>query len=81
VLSTVSAHNIHKASQFLKTAMDEEKTLELEAMDIRVIKAPGDLHRKLERLQSKFEYERGTRPTKSELVIELLETHPRTRSL
>jgi len=61
--------------------MNEEKTLELESMDIRVIKAPGDLHRKLERLQSKFEFNRGTRPTKSELVIELLESHPKVKTL
>lgn len=61
--------------------MSEEKTLELEAMDIRVQKAPGELHRKLERLQSKLEFERGTRPTKSDLVIELLENHPKVRSL
>ena len=61
--------------------MSEIKTTELEAMDIRVAKAPGELHRKLERLQSKLEYERGARPTKSDLCIELLESHPRVRSL
>ena len=61
--------------------MTEEKTLELEAMDIRVQKAPGELHRKLERLQSKFEFNRGTRPTKSDLVIELLDTHPKLKNL
>ena len=61
--------------------MSEEKTLELEAMDIRVQKAPGELHRKLERLQSKFEFHRGTRPTKSDLVIELLDTHPKLKNL
>lgn len=61
--------------------MSEEKALELESMDIRVIKAPGDLHRKLERLQSKFEFVRGSRPTKSELVIELLESHPKLKAL
>ena len=61
--------------------MSDEKTLELEPMDIRVQKASGEVHRKLERLQSKLEYERGARPTKSELVIELLETHPKMRSL
>lgn len=52
-----------------------------EDSDIRVVKAPGELHRKIERLRGKVKSETGKLPNKGKLVAELLFTHPKLRSL
>lgn len=51
--------------------------------DIRVPKnlAPKELHDRLEKLQDKIGYKEGRRLTKPELVVELLDTHPKMKSL
>lgn len=49
--------------------------------DIRIPKAPGELHRKLHRLMGRREDQTGLRPTKKDLVVELLFSHPKLKSL
>lgn len=60
----------------VKLQMDE-----VEGRDIRIQKAPEQLHKKLERLISKVGYETGEDITKPDLCIQLLSTHPRIKSL
>lgn len=59
------------------------KVTEAEAHDIRVPKdlAPGELHDKLEKLQGKIKFKEGRTLTKPELVVELLNTHPKMKSI
>lgn len=49
--------------------------------DIRVEDAPATLHFKLAKLMGKRQARSGIRPNKSKLVIELLSTHPKLKSI
>lgn len=52
-----------------------------EDSDIRVPQAPGELHRKIERLRGDHKKRTGKMPNKAKLIVELLFTHPKLRSL
>jgi hypothetical protein len=49
--------------------------------DIRVPKAPGELHLKIYQLMEKRRKKTGKIPNKAKLVVELLTTHPKLKTL
>lgn len=52
-----------------------------EGRDIRIQKAPEELHQRLEKLMGKVQYKEGVDITKPDLCIELLSTHPKVKSI
>lgn len=51
-----------------------------EGRDIRIVNAPEDIHERLERLMGKMR-SKGQRIGKYDLVLQLLDTHPKMKSI
>lgn len=54
--------------------------VKVEGRDLRIVKAPEDIHERLERLIGKMQ-SKGEKITKTHLVLDLLDTHPKMKSL
>lgn len=61
--------------------MTNSQKIEFADTDILIKKAPGELHRKLAKLGGKRKGRTGIEPNKPDLVVELLFSHPKLKSL